>query len=271
MVRDLRYALRQLRRSPAFAIAVVLTLAIAIAANTAIFSVVRAVLLEPLPYKDAGRLLCLWHSDSPDYTWYTFSYPRFQYFQQHLADLTETAAYDDETVTLTYKGQPVRLEGGRVSSNFFSLLGVKPAIGRSFLPSEDLHGAPGVALLGDKLWRQRYGADPKIVGRTIAIDSEDFTVIGVIPGKFPFPRRRHRCVAQPDRGYAHICTRKRRVRRELSDGGGAFESGRGAQAGAGEAERCRRTNMRTIIQAIAISRARFMRQRCKTKYLQACI
>jgi putative ABC transport system permease protein len=186
MLRDLRYAVRQLRHSPVFAIAVLLTLAVAIGANTAMFSVIRAVLLQPLPYKDPGRLLCLWHSDAPDYTWYTFSHPRFLYFHEQLRDLAETAAYDDEIVTLTYRGTPVRLEGGRVSANFFSLLGVKPAIGRTFLPNEDRHGATPVALLSDRIWRERYGADRNVVGRTIAIDSEEFTVIGVMPRDFQF-------------------------------------------------------------------------------------
>jgi putative ABC transport system permease protein len=184
--KDLRYAMRQLRHSPAFAIAVVLTLAVAIGANTAIFSVVRAVLLQPLPYNDPTRLLCIWHGDAPDYTWYTFSHPRFRYFEEHLRDLAEIAAYDDETVTLSYRGEPVRLEGGRVSTNFFSLLGVKPVIGRSFLPDEDRHGANPVALLSDRLWRERYGADPKIIGRAITVDGEEFTIVGVMPRGFQF-------------------------------------------------------------------------------------
>jgi len=186
MGRDLRYAFRQLRQAPAFAITVILTLGIAIGANTAMFSVGRAILLQPLAYKDAGRLLCVWHSDAPDYTWYTFSYPRFLYFEQHLRDLAETAAYDDETVTLTHRGEPIRLEGGRVSANFFSLLGVHPALGRSFLPSEDAHGATPVALLSDPLWRKLYHADPNVIGRTITVDSEEFTIIGVMPRNFQF-------------------------------------------------------------------------------------
>lgn len=184
--RDLRYALRQLRHSRAFAIAVVLTLAVAIAANTAMFSVVRAVLLQPLPYANPSRLLCIWHSDAPDYTWYTFSYPRFQYFQRQLSDLAQLAAYDDEIVTLTHHGDALRLEGGRVSANFFPLLGVTPAIGRSFLPSEDRHGAIPVAILSDALWRKLYNADRNIIGKTITIDSEEFSVIGVMPRNFQF-------------------------------------------------------------------------------------
>jgi len=186
MVRDLRYAIRQMRKAPAFAIAVVFTLAIAIGANTAIFSVVHAVLIQPLPYKDPGRLVCIWHGGSASYSWYTFSHPRFLYFRQRLADVAELAAYDDETVTFSDGGEPLRLEGGRVSANFFSLLGVKPAMGRSFLPSEDHHGANPVVLLSDRFWRQRYKADPNILGRTVIIDSEEFVVIGVLPRGFQF-------------------------------------------------------------------------------------
>jgi putative ABC transport system permease protein len=186
MLRDLRYAIRQLQHAPEFATAVLLTLAVAIGANTAIFSVVHAILLQPLPYRNAGRLLCVWHSDAPDYTWYTFSYPRFVYFRRQLRDLAELAAYDDEIVTLNDGREPVRLEGGRVSANFFSLLGVKPALGRAFLPEEDRHGAAPVALLSDRLWRQRYNANPNILGRAIEIDSESFTVIGIMPRHFQF-------------------------------------------------------------------------------------
>jgi putative ABC transport system permease protein len=185
-VGDLRYAVRQLRKAPAFAIAVVLTLAIAIGANTAIFSVVRAVLLQPLPYEAPGRLVCIWHGDVRSYSWYTFSYPRFLYFQQHLADVAELAAYDDETVTFSDGGEPLRLEGGRVSANFLSVLGVRPAMGRGFLASEDHHGATAVVLLSDRFWRQRYDANAKIIGRTVIIDSEEFVVIGVLPRGFQF-------------------------------------------------------------------------------------
>ncbi len=183
---DVRYAVRQFRKSPAFAIAVVLTLAVAIGANTTIFSVVRAVLLQPLPYQDPARLLCIWHGDGESYPWYTFSYPRFLYFQQHLGDLAGLAAYDDESVTFSDRGEPLRLEGGRVSANFFSVLGIRPAIGRGFLPSEDRHGAPPVVLLSDRFWRQRYHADPNIIGRAVVIDAEEFTVIGVLPRGFQF-------------------------------------------------------------------------------------
>jgi putative ABC transport system permease protein len=186
LARDLRYAFRQLRHAPTFAGTVILTLAVAIGANTAIFSVVRAVMMQPLPYRDPSRLVCVWHSDRADYTWYTFSHPRFQYFAQHVGDLAQLAAYDDESATVLLNGEPVRVEGGRVSANFFSLLGVTPALGRSFTPDEDRHGAHPVAVLSDRFWRERLGADPHIVGRAIPVDGEQFTVIGVMPAGFQF-------------------------------------------------------------------------------------
>ncbi len=183
---DFRYAVRQLRQSPAFAAAVIFTLALAIGANTAIFSVVRTVLLQPLPYYDSSRLLCLWHGESQDYPWYTFSYPRFLYFQEHLRDAAELAAYDDEIVTVADSGEPMRVEGGSVSANFFSVLSIKPALGRGFLASEDRHGADPVVFLSDHFWQQHYRSDPAVLNRKLQIDGEEFTVIGVLPRGFQF-------------------------------------------------------------------------------------
>jgi putative ABC transport system permease protein len=175
LLSDLRYAVRQLRKSPAFAIAVISTLAIVVGANTAIFSVVHAALLQPLPFADPSRILCIWHGDGESYPWYTFSYPRFLFFQQALASSADLAAYGDETVTFSDHGQPIRLEGGRVSSNFFPLLGVHPEFGRNFLPGEDRHGANQVVLLSDPFWRERYHSDPRILRRTVVIGGEEST------------------------------------------------------------------------------------------------
>jgi predicted permease len=186
LLTDTRYAIRQLRKSPAFTIAVVLTLALAISANTAIYSVVRAVLLQPLAYQQPEHLFAIWHGDGRSNPWYTFSYPRFLYFQEHLSGAAEIAAYDDETATFSDGGEPLRVEGGRVSANFFSLLGIRPALGRTFLPNEDHHEANPVVLLSDRFWRRRYNADPAIVGRTVVIDAEEFSVIGVLPRGFEF-------------------------------------------------------------------------------------
>jgi predicted permease len=183
---DFRYAVRQLRNAPTFSLAVILTMALAIGANTAIFSVVDSVLLCALPFQGSDKLLCVWHGDGQSYTWYTFSFPRFTYFQENLKQLADLAAYDDEVVTLRDKTGPVRLEGGRVSANFFSLLGVRPQLGRSFRPDEDRHGASAVILLSARLWRLRFNADPGVVGTPLVIDGESSTVIGVLPEGFQF-------------------------------------------------------------------------------------
>ena len=183
---DFRYVLRQLMRSPAFALSTVLTLAVAIGANTAIFSVVERTLLRPLPFPDSARLLTLWEGEPGSYPWYTFSYPRFCYFQEHSRDFADVAAYDDETVTFTDSAEPIRIEGGRVSANFFSVFGVKPVLGRSFLATDDRHGAPDTVVLSNAFWRTHFQADPKIIGRSVRIDDAEATIIGVLPEGFQF-------------------------------------------------------------------------------------
>ena len=184
--RELRYALRQLRHSPAFALSVMLTLMVAIGANTAIFSVVYAVLIAPLPYSEPDRLLCIWNADRQTSPWYSFSYPGFEHYREQLRGVADVAAYDDEIATVWDRGEAIRVEGGRVSANFFAVLGVKPALGRGFVEAEDRHRADPVALLSDHFWRQRYGADRHILGRSITVDGEAFTIIGVMPPGMQF-------------------------------------------------------------------------------------
>ncbi len=183
---DLRYALRQLRKSPAFTAAAVATLALGIGANAAIYSVIDAALFRPLPYRDPGRLVMLWAGDPGEASFYSFSYPGFQFFRERARDFAELAAYDDESVSFADRSEPERLEGGRVSANFFSVLGVRPALGRGFLPEEDAHGARPVVLLSDRFWRSRYRADPRVLGRAVRIDAEEFTIVGVLPRGFQF-------------------------------------------------------------------------------------
>ena len=180
---DVRYAVRQLRRSPAFTVAAVLTLALGIGANTAIFSVVNAVFLRPLPYRDARELVLVWSGDAQ---LYSFSYPRYVFLRDHARDFARVAAYDDESVTFTGSGEPIRIEGGRVSSNFFSILGIAPEIGRTFSADEDHPGATPVAVLSHHLWEERFHSDPKVIGRSVRVDSESFTVIGVLPASVQF-------------------------------------------------------------------------------------
>ncbi len=179
-------ALRQLIQSPAFALAAVITLAVAIGANTAIFSVVEHTILAPLPFPDSARLLTLWEGEPRSYPWYTFSYPRFRYFQEHSRDFADVAAYDDETVTFTDAGEPIRIEGGRVSANFFSVFGIKAILGHTFLAADDRRGAPDTVVLSNTFWRTRFQADPKVVGRSVRIDDAEATIIGVLPAGFQF-------------------------------------------------------------------------------------
>lgn len=183
---DLRYALRQLWKSPAFTVAAVSTLALGIGANSAIYAVIDATLFRPLPYHDPDRLVMPWCGDPGEASFYSFSYPRFRFFQEHARDFVDLAAYDDEVVSFADRSDPQRLEGGRVSANFFSMLGVAPQLGRDFLPEEDRHAARPVALLSDRYRRRRYDADPHVVGRTVRVDSDEVTVIGVLPPGFQF-------------------------------------------------------------------------------------
>jgi putative ABC transport system permease protein len=186
---DIAYALRMLRKSPAFAAIAVLTLGLGIGANTAIFSYVDAWAIKPIPYPQPDRLIVLqshntkkgWTDDSVSST------ADFLDFQKQTASFEQTAAYDSWDFNLTGNGPPALVDGGRVSWNFFDTLGAKPLLGRTFTPADDASGAPHVAILSEGLWKSRYGQDPKIIGRTIDISDEAYTVVGVMPGKFLFP------------------------------------------------------------------------------------
>src|SRR5262249_7405198 len=130
---DLRYAARQLRKSPGFAAAAVATLPLGIRANAAIYSLIDAALFRPLPYPDAGSLIMPWAGDPGEASFYSFSHPAFEYFRERAREFVELAAYDDEVVSIADDAAPERVEGGRVSANFFAVLGAHPALGRGFL------------------------------------------------------------------------------------------------------------------------------------------
>ncbi|HKF52127.1 MAG TPA: ABC transporter permease [Candidatus Acidoferrales bacterium] len=186
---DLAYAFRILRKSPMFSIIAVLTLALGIGANTAIFSYVDAWMIKPLPYPQAERLMVFQeHNTKKGWTDDTVtSTADFLDFQKQATSFEQTAGYAGWNFNLTGNGAPALVDGGRVSGNFFATLGAKPLMGRTFLPSDDVAGAPRVAILSEGLWRSRYGQDPKIIGRSIDINAEAYTVVGVMPGKFLFP------------------------------------------------------------------------------------
>jgi predicted permease len=187
--RDARYTLRMLTKAPGFTGVAVLTLALGIGANATIFSVVNAVLFSPLPFPDADRLVLLWETNGsePD-NLNIVSWPNFLDWKQQ-ADVLEGLALFDSAgrgYNLSGNGEPEQVSGVRVSASFFDVLGVKPRLGRSFLPDEETRGKGKVVVLSDGLWRRRYGADPGLVGKTIRMDGEAFTVIGVMPPDFKF-------------------------------------------------------------------------------------
>ena len=186
---DLRYGLRQLRRNPGFTAVAVLTLALGIGANTAIFSVVDAVLLKSLPYKDPAQLV--WPTlQNPKSDLHSFAVPHPTYFawrDQNTVFSGIAATHFPGEFTLTGAGIPERIPGISVSANFFSVLGVELLRGRSFTPEEDRPGGPRVAILSYGIWQSHYAGDPRILGRTIKLDGKDYSVVGVLPASFKFP------------------------------------------------------------------------------------
>ena len=191
LLQDLRYGLRMLARNPGFTAVAVVTLALGIGANTAMFSVVNAVLLEPLPYKDASRLVTLWEthtafgSSGPG----AVTDPDYVQWREQNQVFEDVGAFHGETSNLTGVGEPERLLGSAVTSNLFRLLGVRPAIGRTFLPGEEHAGRGNVVLLSHQLWERRFGSDPAMVGKAITLDGSSFTVVGVMPAGFQFPNQ----------------------------------------------------------------------------------
>ena len=186
IIKDLRYALRMLRRKPAFTAVAVLTLALGIGGNTAIFSVVNAVLLRALPYPDAGRLVSLYES-LPQGGTGGVSTPNFLDWRAQSDAFTGLAAFQYGDFNLRDEQQPVRAVGATVTANFFDVLGVTPQHGRAFLEGEDTAGRDRVVLLSDKLWRRNYGADPGVVGQDILLGGEKYQVVGVMPPSIQYP------------------------------------------------------------------------------------
>jgi len=180
---DLRIAARLLRRSPAFAIVSVLTLGLAIGATTAIFSVIEPVLIRPLPYPQPERLVFVWERDR-DGSRDNVGYATFRDFMNESRSIEYGAAIGDWQPTLSGEGRPERVSGDRVSWQYFRVLGVRPELGRDFLAEEDVPGQNQVVILSHGLWERRYGADRSIIGRTISINDNPLTVIGVMPASF---------------------------------------------------------------------------------------
>lgn len=187
---DAGRSLRALRREPAFAAVAVLTVALGIGANTAIFSVVNGTLLRPLPLAEPDRLISLrtvMPAIAHTYPTLPVSAPQFLAIRARATSFERVSAIHTGNAILTGAGEPERLDVVRVSAGLFDMLGVEPRLGRGFLPHEDRKPGHNVAVIADSLWRRRFHADPAIVGRTIRLDREPYTVIGVLPAGFRFP------------------------------------------------------------------------------------
>src|ERR1700704_6198865 len=190
LLRDIRYGIRSLLKRPGFTAIAVITLALGIGANTAIFSVVNAVLLRPLPYPEADRLFVPWGSRGDTQHRTVVSYPDFVDWQAQTKTLEQVAAYNSAgTLLREGDGDPELIYGAAVSADLFPLLKVTPVLGRPFTRSDDQPKASPVIVLGYELWQRRFNADPNIVGRQIRIGSTSATVLGVMPEGFRFPAR----------------------------------------------------------------------------------
>jgi putative ABC transport system permease protein len=194
LLTDIRLALRMIGKSPGFSIVAVLTLAIGIGANTAIFSFVDAVLLRPLPYPHAERIVNLWET-SPGGGRNAVSTMTFLDWKRRNTVFASIAAIAGTSYTLTGIDAPVQLHGSRVSAAYFDVMGIPAAMGRTFQPGEDEPGAADVAVLSHRVWESRFGSDRRIVGRNIKLDGRPCMVIGIMPADTPF-----------DRGWTEIWT-----------------------------------------------------------------
>ena len=188
-LQDVRYALRMLRKNPGFTSIVILTLALGIGANTAIFSVVYAVLLKPLPYANAGQLVNVFETRLQDGIQKSgWSYESFKELREQNTVFSEVAGFAQHQLTLTGSGEPSVVTTSVVTPEFFTVFGAKPLAGRTFSPEDGNRGAAPVVILNENLWRDVFGADPKILGSSIQLDKKSFTVIGIMPAAFRFPR-----------------------------------------------------------------------------------
>src|SRR6185295_620201 len=190
ILRDIRYAVRGLIKRPGFAAIALITLALGIGANSAIFSVVNSIVLRPLPYQDSSRLMVLWGNlGTSGLSETELSAPEFVDVQQQCQSFESVAGYTIQGFNLSGVDQPERLRGALVSATLFSTLKVQPSLGRTFLKEEDRFEHDSVVVLSHALWQRRFGGDTSILNRTITLDGQTVTIVGVMPAGFQFPEK----------------------------------------------------------------------------------
>jgi putative ABC transport system permease protein len=189
IIQDIRYEFRLLVKNRSFTFVATLALALGIGANTAIFSVINAVLLEPLPYKEADRLVFVWGKNlQRNRPIDQVSYPDFTYWKKNNTVFEHLAASDDASYNLTGDGDPKAVIAYRFDADFFPMMGIAPSMGRTFLAEETTPGNDRVVVLSHRLWQNRYGADPDILGGSLLLDDAPYTVIGIMPPEFEHPK-----------------------------------------------------------------------------------
>jgi len=187
LIQDIRYGLRGLLRQPGFTVIAVLSLALGIGANTAMFSLVNAVLLKPLQFADPNRLVVLWEDDpSIGAIHDDVAVANFVDWKTQNKVFDDMAALSFRSFNITGDGEPEKVMAYGATANFFPLLGATPSLGRNFLPEEDQPGGAKVAILSHGLWQRRYGADRGIIGRNILLNGQKHTVVGVMPADFKY-------------------------------------------------------------------------------------
>lgn len=186
ITQDLRFALRSLLKRPAFTLIAILSLGLGIGANTAIFSVINSVLLRPLPYADPDQLVDLYET-SPQTSRGTVSPVSFHGWREQNSTFSNMSAYTTADVNLQAVANPERLPVVYTSDNIFNLLGARPMLGRGFLAGEDTYGAPHVAVISAGLWKRRFGSDPHMIGKSVMLSGDPYTIVGIMPASFRFP------------------------------------------------------------------------------------
>src|SRR6267378_1085286 len=182
-IQDLRYGLRMLGKSPAFTVIAILTLAVGIGANTAIFSIVNGVLLSPLPFPNANHIVSMFQ-DKPNFPKGSISYPNFLDWQRENHAFESVAAYRWADGSISGIGQLDNVKAQRVSATFFHILQVTPILGRNFSPDEDRRGVTPTVIVSEDLWKRKFSSDPNVVGKRLMVGGTGRTIIGVIPSSF---------------------------------------------------------------------------------------